>query len=60
MCPAGGCLRVSVDHEHPGAGRRRPGGHVEDSGGLADPALLIGDREDAHDMLTVSQVADVM
>ena len=39
-------LRVEVDHEHVRAGAGQCGGEVHRGRGLADAALLVGDRED--------------
>ena len=39
--------KVGVDQQHPLADRRQRGAEVDRRGGLADPALLVGDDEDA-------------
>jgi len=46
---AGGevALRIGVHRQHPALRRSQAGGQVDDGGGLADPALLIGYGDDA-------------
>src|SRR5690606_10776281 len=47
-------LRVDVDKEHAVVAKRQPGGEVDGGGRLSDPALLIGDGNDArHERLYV-------
>jgi hypothetical protein len=43
----GVALRVEIDDEHAGAGLRERRREVHRRRGLADAALLVGDREDA-------------
>src|SRR5665647_3254356 len=41
----GVALRVQVDHQHALADLGQPGGEVDGGGGLAHPALLVGDAK---------------
>ena len=43
----GVALRVEVHQQHAAPRRRQRGGEVDGSGGLADPALLVGDGDHA-------------
>jgi hypothetical protein len=46
---AGGevALRIGVDGQHAALGRGQAGRQVDDGGGLADPAFLVGYGDDA-------------
>ena len=45
--PAGGvCLGIEVEEQHPPTDGGDAGGKVDGRGGLAHPALLVGDRND--------------
>ena len=44
----GVALRIEVDDQDPLADRRQRGAEIDRGGRLADPALLIGEREDAR------------
>ena len=43
----GVALRIQIDDQNPLATGRKGGGEIDRGGGLADPALLIGNRENA-------------
>jgi hypothetical protein len=45
---AGVALRVHVDHEDTQPAERQRSGKIDGRRGLADAALLIGDRDDAR------------
>ena len=42
-------LRVGIDDKHRQTAQREACGEIDGRGCLADPALLIGDRDDVHD-----------
>ena len=50
-------LRIEIDQEHTAAHERQRSGQIDRRGGLADPALLVGDRDDVdHGRLSHSGV----
>src|SRR6185437_7456962 len=60
---AGGgiALRIDVDQQHAPSHHREGGGQIHGGGGLADPALLIRDRNDAlHDAASLAAGAAVL
>ena len=41
-------MRIEIDDQHPLADRRKRGTEIDRGGGLADAALLVGQRQDAR------------
>jgi hypothetical protein len=41
-------LRIEIDNQHPLADRGQRGAEIDRGGGLADTALLVGERQDAR------------